>query len=263
MKRGSSAVGTDYDRFVGPGFADRYLSTFYDGIVQDEVQLAEFLSREYEKVLGQPDMLELGCGPCVARALQAVPHVSSIAMSDYLPENCEAIRRWQAGEPGSHDWSEFARLALQVEGSATSDAAVAERQNALRDKISSIGFLDLHDKTSFPGGRYGVVGAFFCLDSASDSMNAWERVMANVADLVLPGGRLFASFLSDTDHYTIDDSEMGSEDLYQVRLTDVDVRRVLAAVGFDQSDTVVDVARNTDMEGHGYNAIIMVSAGRR
>lgn len=255
-------VGTDYEKFVESGFADRYLNTFYTEILQDEVQLAEFLAREYRKIDGLPDMLELGCGPCVARALQAVPHVSSIVMSDYLPDNREAVRQWQQRHPEAHDWTDFTRLALEVEGLASTDEAVAAREDALRAKIDSIRHLDLLEAAP-PGERsYDLVGGFFCLDSASGTMEIWEKVMTRVAGLVAPAGRLFASFLYDTGHYTIDSDAKGGEDLYQVRLTDVDVRRVLELVGFDPADTVVEVASNTDMKEHGYEAIIMVSAAR-
>jgi hypothetical protein len=261
--RDTGIVGTDYGKFAESGFADRYLSTFYAEIVQDEVQLAEFLAQEYQKISGMPDMLELGCGPCVARALQIAPYVSSIEMSDYLADNLEAVRRWQQKHPDAHDWTAFARLALEIEGADSSDEAVAAREDTLRKKIASIRQLDLLQASPLSNERrYAVVSAFFCLDSASDTMETLERVMARVSGLVSPSGRLFASFLYDTGHYTIDGDAKGGEDLHQVRLTDVDVRRVLEIVGFDRADTVVEVASNTDMKAHGYEAIIMVSAAR-
>jgi hypothetical protein len=255
-------TGTDYGKFVDAGFAERYLNTFYTEILQDEVQLAEFLAREYRKIDGMPEMLELGCGPCVARAVQAVPHVSSIVMSDYLPDNREAVRQWQRKHPDAHDWTDFTRLALEVEGLASTDEAVAAREDALREKIASIRHLDLLGAPPPGEHRYELVSGFFCLDSASGTMEIWEKVMARVAGLVSPAGRLFASFLYDTGHYTIDGGVKGVEDLHQVRLTDADVRRVLEMVGFDPADTVVEVASNTDMKEHGYEAIIMVSAAR-
>ncbi|MGC4771220.1 guanitoxin biosynthesis pre-guanitoxin forming N-methyltransferase GntF [Micromonospora sp. DT44] len=256
-------TGTDYGKLVDAGFSDRYLSTFYTEIVQDEVQLAEFLAREYLKVQGMPAMLELGCGPCVSRALQAVPHVSEIVLSDFLPDNREAVLRWQNKHPAAHNWSDFTRLALEVEGRDASNESVTAREEALREKIVSVQHLDLLDASPPPNDRkYGVVTAFFCLDSASDSMETWEKVMARAVSLLSPRGNFFASFLYDTDHYTINGTLDGGEDLYQVRLTDVDVRRALEAMGFDRADTVVEVAGNTDMKAHGYDAIIMVSAAR-
>ncbi|UMP06875.1 guanitoxin biosynthesis pre-guanitoxin forming N-methyltransferase GntF [Amycolatopsis sp. EV170708-02-1] len=255
-------AGTDYAKFETAGFADRYLNTFYSHIVQDEIQLAEFLAQEYRKIEDMPEMLEIGCGPCVARALQAAPYVSNITMSDYLLDNLEAIRAWQQKRPDAHDWKEFARLALQVEGASSSDESVAAREDTLRDKIHSVKQLDLLAAPQPDEHGYGLVGAFFCLDSASDTMATWEKVMARASNLISPGGRLFASFLYDTGHYVISDDGNSDEELRQVRLTDVDVRRVLDEVGFDRSDTLVEVARNTDMKEHGYEAIIMVSARR-
>jgi hypothetical protein len=256
-------AGVDYTKFLATGFAKRYLATYMGGIDPDERAITEFLVREYRKIEGRPAMLELGCGPGVQHALPAVPYVSQIEMADYLPDNRQEVRRWLGRQAGAHDWNHFTRLILRLEGTPATDAAVAAREEALRDRVTAVSAVDvLRDPPLGRPAAYPVVASFYCAESASDSLPTWERVMARVARLVAPGGWLFLACVCNTDYYALGGEGGVVESIPCARVGPADCHRVLPRVGFDPKETTVLVVPVPEMAGQGIREILLVSARR-
>src|SRR4029453_14670249 len=158
-------------------------------------------------------------------------YVSAIHMADYLPENLDEIDRWRTRAPAAMDWSRYSRLVLELEGRTAAPEDTARREAEARARITRLLPCDLQQALIFGTPiTYPIVGAFYCTEEVGISTSAWERVMANLARVVPPGGRLYLACLRDTDQYLVGDA------MYPcARISEQDVSRVLAALEFDMT----------------------------
>jgi hypothetical protein len=254
----SKAVDGLFDFRHAESFATRYMETFYSGHppTDDERAVLRFLTEQMSSLESQPAMLEVGCGPTVHHVLPFVPHVSTIDMADYLPENLAEVHRWHRRAPDAYDWRQYATLTLELRNGGTTAAGIEALEAAARIKIRRLLRCDL--KQPHILGRpvsYPVVGAFYCTEEVGIATVRWEAVMANLCRTVAPGGYLFLSCLRNTDFYMV-----GNTRYPCARISEDDVRRVLPVLGFDMRHSVIEgVAIDTQRET-GVAGVVLVAA---
>jgi SAM-dependent methyltransferase len=242
-------------------FTSRYLDTFYRDRppTNDERAVLRFLVQHLRDLPTDQVAVEVGCGPTVHHAFPFAPYVAAIHMADYLPENLEEIERWKTQAAGAMDWSQYSRLVLELEGRATGTDDVQRREAAARDRIARLLPCDLQQELIFGTPiTYPLVGAFYCTEEVGISMRAWERVMANLARAVAPGGRLYLACLRDTDRYLVGDA------MYPcARIGEDDVRDILTALDFDMTRSVIEAAAVPDQEREGVVGVVLAAAIKR
>jgi hypothetical protein len=136
---------------------------------------------------------------------------------------------------------------------------VQQREAEVRTRITRLMHCDLQRDLIFGEQvTYPIVGAFYCTEEVGVSMPAWERVMANLARVVAPGGRLYLACLRDTDSYLVGDT------MYPcARISETDVVRVLTALDFDMTQTVVEASAVVDQEQEGVVGVVLAAAIKR
>jgi hypothetical protein len=105
---------------------------------------------------------------------------------------------------------------------------------------------------------YPLVSAFYCTEEVGISLARWEEVMANLARLVAPGGRLFLSCLADTDFYRV-----GGSNYPCARVTANDLERVLPRLGFDMKATVIESSAVEGQCDEGVVGVVLAAATKR
>src|ERR1044071_8216648 len=90
--------------------ARQYLDYYYgyDYVPDDEWKMFDFIAQGLREANTQfATGLELGCGPCLHHAAQAVRWVQHLDLADIQDSNLEEIRKWLRNDPGAFDWSVF------------------------------------------------------------------------------------------------------------------------------------------------------------
>jgi SAM-dependent methyltransferase len=242
-------------------FTARYLDTFYRDRppTNDEQAVLRFLVAHLRDLPADQVVVEVGCGPTVHHAFAFAPHVLAIHMADYLPENLTEVDRWRKTAPGAMNWSQYSRLVLELEGRPASDEGVLQRETEVRARIERLMHCDLQEELIFGEPvTYPIVGAFYCTEEVGISIAGWERVMANLARAVAPGGRLYLACLRDTDEYLVGDT------MYPcANISESDVSRVLMTLDFDMTQSVIEASAVADQEDEGVVGVVLAAAIKR
>jgi SAM-dependent methyltransferase len=257
----SEPVDGLFDFRTTRSFASAYIDTYYRDKppTNDELRVFEFLVRHLRALPPQSVMLEVGCGPTVHHVLPFVRSVSEIHVADYLAESLAEIDKWKTGAPDACEWHQYAELVLELEGRPFAAGDVSALERLARARVTKVLSCDLTAPHVL--GRdawYPLVSAFYCTEEVGISLERWEEVMANLARLVAPGGRLFLSCLADTNFYRV-----GGADYPCARVTAHDLQRVLPRLGFDMSATVIESAPIEGQSDEGVVGVVLVAATKR
>ena len=239
--------------------AEVYLAHYYSRLEPTEKFTLRFLVETLRREPPIVRALEYGAGPTLHHALALAARTRELHLADLLPDNLRALRRWLGGEPGAHDWSEFTREVLRLEGVASpSDLQLAERAALLRRCTTRV--LPADARCSDPlgdtaGRRYGCVASFFCADSATPDLGEWRRYVRNIAGLLAPGGLLIMGALRGCSSWRTGESWLPSPCIDEGH-----VRHVLDNAGFEQAGRVIEIAELPDQRPNGFESILLVSA---
>jgi|AP95_1055475.scaffolds.fasta_scaffold07485_2 hypothetical protein len=251
---------TDYRTAVAPDFARRYLDTYFTGIDADEKVICTFLAEEYAKLRGSPDMIDIGCGPCIQHVLSSVPYVKSIQLADYLEDNLDELRKWAQEQGGAFDWNHFTEFILQLETADSSSVEITARESALRGKITHIRQANVLNESVLGEDRqFGAVGFFYCAEAATRTKPEWRKAVSNVARLVEPGGRMFMASCRNTDFYTVEIPGLPEEKIPTANVDENDFKSLLPDIGFSLNDSRIEVVNVGMGADHGVEDIILLS----
>lgn len=241
--------------------ARQYLDYYYGhrAVPDDEAAMFAFIAdglREIDRRFATA--LDLGCGPVLHHAAQAVRWVDRLDMADVHDANLEEIRSWLRGDPGAFDWSVFlggARGVLDAERGT--GGTLAEREAAMRQRIHVLP-CDLRQAQPLGhAAEYPLVMSYYCAEWVIPSIAGWRETMRNVASLVARGGWLFLAGVHATDYCMIN-----GEPARCARVTSDDVRGVLGEVGFDLASVRIDVTPGLRPGESGIQGTFMAYARR-
>lgn len=241
--------------------ARQYLDYYYgvSRVPADETVMFRFIARGLRHIGRQFETgIELGCGPVLNHAAQAVRWVERLDMADLQEPNLEEIRRWVHREPGAFDWSVF----IGGEGGALdaedgSGGSLAEREALLRARMNLIR-CDLLE--SLPLGKpihYPFVSCYYCAEWIIPTVPGWRQTMRNVTSLVASGGWLFVAGVHATDYCMISGRRVPC-----AHITGDDLRGLLDDLGFDRSTVQLDVTPGLAPTVSGIQGTFMAYAQR-
>ncbi|MAE68374.1 hypothetical protein CL635_01010 [bacterium] len=254
------AETTDYNTVVKPDFARRYLETYFKSIDEDERRICTFLAEEYAKLVGNPEMIDIGCGPCIQHVLSATPYVSSIQLADYLDGNLDELRNWIQSQETAFDWTHFTEFILQLESADSSAKAIAHRESTLRSKVVNIRHANVLDESVIGEDKqFGAVGFFYCAEAAAKTKPEWQKTIANVARLVEPGGRMFIASCRNTNFYTVKTDDGKDEVIPTASVNEDDFAALLPNIGFSLERSRIEVVNVGMGADHGIEDILLLS----
>ncbi|HMG56921.1 MAG TPA: hypothetical protein VK601_25660 [Kofleriaceae bacterium] len=241
--------------------ARQYLDYYYGhpAVPDDEAAMFEFVAGGLREIGARfATGLDLGCGPVLHHAAQAVRWVDRLDMADFEPSNLEEIARWVRGDPDAFDWSVFiagARGVLDAERGT--GGTLAEREAAMRERIR---VLPCNLRDPLPLGRpaqYPLVTSYYCAEWVVPTTAGWHQTMHHVASLVERGGWLFLAGVHATEYCMINGQRAQC-----ARVTGDDVRGVLGEVGFDPASVRLDVTPGLRPGESGIQGTFMAYARR-
>lgn len=237
--------------------AQEYLTEYYAEIMADEQHALSFLCESINRLPEVSAALDYGCGPTVHHAAALVPKAQKIYLAEYLADNLTAVRKWLDREPDAHNWKEFTRYILQLEGNPTpSSDVINTREEELRNRIGELYQSDAGDTDPLGSevrGYFPLVTTHYCAEGATDNKDTWDTYMRNIASLVSPGGTLIVSACGAAGHYMV-----GERPFPCAGVTAHDVLGCLQQNGFLDID--IRVRSVPDHSEQGYSSVIFACA---
>jgi nicotinamide N-methyltransferase len=241
--------------------ARQYLDYYYGepSVPDDEAVMFRFIARGLRD-LGRPFAtgLELGCGPVLHHAAQAVRWVERLDLADVQEANLEEIRRWVRREPGAFDWSVLIggpRGVLDAEDGT--GGSLADREALLRARVRPMR-CDLRDALPLgTAAEYPFVASYFCAEWVIPTVPGWHETMRKVTALVSLGGWLFLIGTHATDYCMINGRRVPC-----AHLTRDEIRRAFDALGFDARTLRLEVTPGLTPEVSGIQEMFMAYAQR-
>jgi hypothetical protein len=239
-----------------------YLDYYYGhkAVPEDEAVMFRFIARGLRDIGRHfATGLELGCGPVLHHAAQAVPWVDRLDMADIQESNLAQIRSWLDAEPGAFDWSTFIAGEHGVlDAEDGRGGTLAEREAMMRDRIGLLP-CDLRDDRPLGApAQYPLVMSYYCAEWVIPSIDGWRETMRRVTSVVAPGGWLFLCGVHATEYCVINGRRVPC-----AKVTSDDLRRVLGELGFDGSTLRVAVTPGLRPSESGIQGTFMAYAQRQ
>jgi len=234
---------------------DDYLREYYSRIEAEEEHTLRFLVEQCTRLPSAATVLEFGCGPTLHHVLPFAAHASLIHMADLLPQNLEAIRRWQMPGSCAHDWRPFTKRVLALEGLDATPDDIEHREQIMRKLITRR--LRADARCARPLGlltqRYDCVVSCYCADSATGDKREWQRMIENIVSLLAPGGRLLIAALRRCERYTV-----GAQSFPSARIDEDDLASLFSQL--ELRNTSIEIVAVPDRSTHGFESILLASA---
>jgi hypothetical protein len=237
--------------------AEDYLTDYYSEVMPDEQFAMEFLVEAMRKTSPVDIAVEFGAGPTVHHTMPMVPLAREIHMAEYIEGNRNEIEKWLAGAPGAHDWTEFTRETLRLEGIENpTDEQIRERETATRQKVTQVTPGDAFDADPLgpeKRGFYPLVASHYCAEGTTTDKAEWHTCMTNIASLVAPGGVFVLSACGAAAFYCV-----GGRNFPCAGVTPQDVLQSLTDNGFTEID--IRVRQVPDHSSQGFSSVIFARA---
>jgi hypothetical protein len=239
-----------YDRLWN---SREYLKQYYSTpeVADDEAANIAFARRRFaEAGRAFSRAIEVGCGPTLHHAMLLAPHVGTLDLADYVPDNLAEIRKSLNGAPDAHDWSVYLAGMVEPGGLAADQlwALVMDRAGTLRQ-------MDLRVAQT---GSYDLVASYYTAECVAETREEWQRCLATLASLVAPGGVLLLGVVRHCRTYNV------CGQVFPATYVDEgDFVEVLPALGFPAADIVIEVAPVAEWVDQGFDSICCVWAKKR
>ena len=243
----TSSPADVYDRLWD---AREYLSQYYttSEVADDEAANIAFARRQFAQAGRDfPRAIEVGCGPTLHHAMLLAPHVGTLDLADYVPDNLAEIRKSLDGAEGAHNWSVY--LAGMVElGGLSADALWA----LVKDRAGTLRQMDLRQPQA---ESFDLVASYYTAECVAGTQDEWRQCMATLAGLVAPGGVLLLGVVRHCRAYNVCGQVFPATYVDESDFVDV-----LTGLGFNPATTVIEVAPVAEWVNQGFDSICCVWA---
>jgi nicotinamide N-methyltransferase/methyltransferase len=217
-----------------------------------------FMARVLNSLQDNLYIHEFGGGPTLYSVAALACKARKIHFSDVVDASLQEVRAWLNGKPDAHDWTPYIALALEAEGSAVTETAIAERAALMRKAVTHLMHCDAQKNPpiELENTQYDLVTAHHCTDVAATNIDEWQKVIKNVTTIVRPGGWLMLSVTTGARTY-----EVGDVIFQCVDLTKEDIQNGLLAAGYLKESIILETY-DTVEQSREYAGIIMALARR-
>jgi hypothetical protein len=234
-----------------------YLDEYFTSLDGEDLFMAQFLAQVLRPLPDQLLVHEFGGGPALYSVAALCAKAREIHFSDAVSASLAEVQRWVDGTPDAFNWEPYVRLALEAEGAAATPAAIAQRIQDMRRRLTRLMLCDAQSPTPLgdPHPCYDLVAAHHCTDVAAATVDDWIQVMRNISTLVAPSGWLFVSVTTGTQLY-----QVGANQFRCLSLTPEDLARGYGAAGYAPDSLIIrtySVAEEREYSG------VIVAAGTK
>jgi hypothetical protein len=236
--------------------AAEYLRDYYSRIETEEDHTLKFLVQQCTRLPVGSTILEFGCGPTLHHVLPFSRRAAYVHVADLLPTNLDAIRRWQQRDARAHDWREFTRRVLHLEGRCESTPDdILTREELTRAAITRRIVADARQRSPLGAltRRYDCVVTCYCADSATADKQEWRQYMRNITSLVAPGGVLLVAALRRCSSYTV-----GGQTFPGASIDETDLASVYRELAMSSID--IESVNVPDRAPHGFDSVLLSTA---
>lgn len=241
----------DVERGIMEFDPNKYLDEYYKGLSPENKKLLDWYSDIYSDIQPQGTLLEIGGGPTIYQLISASEKVEKIIFTDYFQKNLDNIIEWQGSK--NSFWDKFIEYSLGG-GSIVSKAEISSRKNDIASKIKTIKRLDISEiNNELSDEKYDIVQSSFCLESSTDDISQFKRMLGNINNYLKPGGIFIMTALEGAIVYKI-----GKKYLPAIYLDKEIISGYLRQFGF--KITRIDKILSDNSEKSKYHGFLLIKA---
>ncbi|KAK3593401.1 hypothetical protein CHS0354_021980 [Potamilus streckersoni] len=248
---------------------ETFISTYYSSVAghEEDGDLIKFfldgLSDAFKSgtIVGA-QILDIGTGPIPHTAFCAAPWFEEITLSDFSQKNLDFLQKWKNGEINHMD--PILNYLVQVDKSSST---VEKRQDELKRKIKNIVKCDVTQpnpvvSTPVDGVVFDAITSSLCLESASVTLDDYEKSVQNLSGLLKPGGHLVLVGVLEETFYRVGDFRFKCAYIRKDQLQDIWEKEGFEILSLkDFNDTCSSHKAGNDFSDF-QNAFVMVAKKR-
>ncbi|VDM45158.1 unnamed protein product [Toxocara canis] len=193
-----------------------YLTHYYSRkALDDGTRLSLFALPTFARIIEREmrederqSLIDIGAGPTVYTAICFRDVVKRVCLTDFLQKNLDILNDW-LDRKRTFDWSPLIRIVCRMEGECLVNGdEVHDIEEQARSLVTAGGIYHADVTTSpccqrerLPIQQFDILVSVFCLESACTNYESYCQAMANMLELLRPGGRLIIGSVLDEDRY--------------------------------------------------------------
>ena len=214
-----------------------YLKEMFPAPDDEDYFSISFIAEAIKSLPNHLFIHEFGGGPTLYSVVALAAKAREIHFSDVVDASLREVDAWLKGQPDAHDWNPYIAIALEAEGLAITQAAIAERAALTRKVVTQLMHCDAQriPPIELDNTQYDLVTAHHCTDVAATNVIEWRQVLKNVTTIVRPGGWLILSATTGARTY-----QVGNVIFECVNLTKDKVLNGLVSAGFNKESILLE-----------------------
>ena len=224
------------------GFSpEQYLAEYYCKLSKENIALLDWYKSIYSVVGKKDQLLEIGGGPTIYQLISASGKVDRITFTDYSQSNLDTVKTW-ANNKGCF-WDKYIEYSLKT---PRNNKITKKDINAKKEEVSNVLkefiLLDVGHKSDSLVNIFDIVQSNFCLESSTDDISEFKRMLKNVYYYLRPKGIFLMVALEGAIAYKVGkkyfpaiylDQELAEEYLTEAGFQIVKMQKILS----DDSDS--------------------------
>ncbi|HNU96007.1 MAG TPA: bifunctional adenosylmethionine decarboxylase/class I SAM-dependent methyltransferase [Candidatus Magasanikbacteria bacterium] len=245
----------EIEREKGFSSPREYLQEYYNKLSKENQFLLEWYENTYAKMKKGGKLLELGGGPTIYPLISASAKVNDITFSDTSKKNLDIIKTWMHRQ--NSFWDKFINHSLTKELHKTpSKKEIRGRKKMIAGKIKKLIITDIGLNDERLVNKFDIVQSNFCLESSTDDISEYKRMLKNVFEYLKPKGTLLMTALEGAVAYKVKNK------FYPAIYLDKEfAKQYLSEAGFKILRLEKIIADNADSSK--YHGILLVKATKK
>lgn len=164
------------------------------------MQLLDWYREVHSKMPPKKTLLEMGGGPTIYQLISAAPKVGEIIFTDYSQNNLDIVRNWRNKKHSF--WDKYIEHSLKTDKDI-SKRDIFARKKEIADKIKKLVLLDAGKTDNYLINQFDIVQSSFCLESSTDDISEYKRMLKNVFYYLKPQGIFLMTALEGAIAYKV------------------------------------------------------------
>ncbi len=228
-----------------------YINEYYDNLSNENIKLLEWYDKIYSTLSEAESLLEVGGGPTIYQLISAVEKVQKVTFTDYCERNIKVINQW-IKKPDNF-WDKFIKYVLEIEGKKKSSREIYKRKEKISNVVSNAVISDIGIKNDEFIGKFDIAQSSFCLESSTDDISEFKRMLANIATYLKPNGLFVMCALEGSIAYKV-----GNKYFPSIYLDKELAKKYLEEAGF-RIETI-DKIESENSDSSKYHGFLLIKA---
>ena len=233
----------------------QYLDEYYNKLNKENIALLDWYKTIYSEMGKKDALLEIGRVPIIHQLISASDKVKNITFTNYSQKNLDELAGW--AKNNSSFWDKFIEYSLKIElGKNITKKEIGTRKEDISNKLKKFILLDVSQKSDRLVNKFDIVQSNFCLESSTDDISEYKRMLKNAFCYLKPGGTFLMATLEGAMAYKV-----GKKYFPAIYLDKELMKKYLLEAGFKVEKIKKVFSENSDSSK--YHGLLFIKAVKK